>query len=69
MLTVWCLRLGEVFSFPLFVYDPRYSARKKHVCQLVNHIFATAELAIWLTRRNCSESAGWVDIKWCFRDC
>ena len=60
-LTVLCLGLGVGFSYDLFIFGPRYSAREKDCHVLVNFASAVAKLAIWLTRKNKTRGVGSVD--------
>uniref|UniRef100_A0A3B3DKH2 Reverse transcriptase domain-containing protein n=1 Tax=Oryzias melastigma TaxID=30732 RepID=A0A3B3DKH2_ORYME len=66
ILTAWCLGLGEVFSLPLFVYGPVFTNAKRKRNQLLNFLFATAKIAIWLTRRNQANSEGCADVQQMF---
>uniref|UniRef100_H3CBT1 Reverse transcriptase zinc-binding domain-containing protein n=1 Tax=Tetraodon nigroviridis TaxID=99883 RepID=H3CBT1_TETNG len=54
-------RFGEVFSFDLFVFGPKYCSRKRDVHRLINFLTANAKLAIWLTRKNKAQGAGSVE--------
>ena len=49
--------LGETFSFNLFIFDPKYFAKKKYVITLLNFLSGSAKLAIWLTRRNRTQNS------------
>lgn len=62
LLKGWVEELGEVFSLPLFVYGPRYVAKRGVTLSLINAIFATAKLAIWRTRKNQMLGQGWTDV-------
>lgn len=57
----WYERFGEVFSFPLFIFGPRYSVNKKAVQILINCISGIAKIAIWKTRKNRTEGLRSVD--------
>ena len=57
----WVQGFGEVFSLDLFIFGPKYTKHKKTVHILLNFLFATAKLAIWLTRRNRTQGAGSVE--------
>ncbi|KAK0140342.1 hypothetical protein N1851_022699 [Merluccius polli] len=61
LLKRWFQGLGEDFSFGLFIFGPKYSAKKKSVHTLVNFLSGSAKLAIWLTRRNRAQSVGSVE--------
>ena len=52
---------GESFSWELFVFGPRYAAKKKESHVLINFLSAMAKLAIWLTRKNKTRGVGSVD--------
>ncbi|KAJ3608922.1 hypothetical protein NHX12_023450 [Muraenolepis orangiensis] len=52
LLKSWFQGLGEEFSFILFIFGPKYSAKKKGVHTLLNFLSGAAKMAIWLTRRN-----------------
>ena len=52
---------GKVFSSELFVFGPKYAARKRSIHVLVNFISAMSKLAIWLTRKNRNRGVGSVD--------
>ena len=58
----WFQGLGEDFSFGLFIFGPKYSAKKKNVHTLMNFLSGVAKLAIWLTRRNQAQSSGSVEL-------
>lgn len=47
-----CLKLGERFSFPLFICGPKYSVKDKQKPVLRNFVLGGAKLAIWLSRKN-----------------
>lgn len=53
--------LGETFSFELFIFGPKYSAKKKSVWTLLNFLSGSAKLAIWLMRRNGAQNSGSVE--------
>lgn len=53
---------GVRFSFDLFIFGPKYQAKKKSVYTLMNFLFGSAKLAIWLTRRNKTQNSGCVDL-------
>ncbi len=38
LLSNWFLSLGEVFSFELFIYGPRYSVQRKRILVLIKTI-------------------------------
>lgn len=61
LLRAWFQGLGEVFSFVLFIFGPRYVAKNKAVHTLLNFLSGTAKLAIWLTRRNRAQDQGAVE--------
>ena len=63
----WVGGLGEAFSLPLFVFGPKYVARKKHTMVLMNFIFANAKIAIWISRKNKMAGGGWTDPLLCLR--
>ena len=50
--------LGETFSFNLFIFGPKYFAKKKYVITLLNFLSGSAKLATWLTRRNRTQNSG-----------
>lgn len=47
-----CLNWRECFSFPLFIFEPKYSVKKKLKHVLINLVFGAAKLSIWLSRKN-----------------
>lgn len=52
---------GQDFSFNFFFFSffgPKYCAKRKVVNTLVNFLFGSSKLAIWLTCRNWAQSAG-----------
>uniref|UniRef100_A0A3Q3ERM5 Reverse transcriptase domain-containing protein n=1 Tax=Labrus bergylta TaxID=56723 RepID=A0A3Q3ERM5_9LABR len=53
--------LGEDFSYAVFVFGPKYSAKKKTVHTLMNFLSGSAKLAIWLTRKNRAQGTGCVE--------
>lgn len=57
-LETWHQGLGEDFSLPTFIFGPTFNPRKKTVPALINFIFASAKLAIWVSRRNQTEGSG-----------
>ncbi|KAL7389733.1 hypothetical protein ABVT39_008789 [Epinephelus coioides] len=57
----WTRTLGERFSFGLFIYGPKYTARRKAELTLMNFLLGSAKLAIWLTRKNRTLDCGAVD--------
>lgn len=57
-LQAWFRGLGEQFSLPLFIYGPKYSARKKNVHTLLNFLSGMSKLAIWKTRQNRVRGGG-----------
>ena len=59
--------LGEVFSLPLFVFGPKYTARKKPTMVLMNFIFSNAKMATWISRKNKMAGRGWTDPLRCVR--
>ena len=61
MLETWFRGFGEVFSFELFSFGPKYCAKKKPVHTLLNFISGSAKLAIWLTRKNQVQTVGSVE--------
>lgn len=61
LLKVWFQGLGEVFSFSLFIFGPKYCAKKKTVHTLLNFLSGSAKLAIWLTRRSRAQNVGSVE--------
>ena len=61
LLERWFRGLGELFVFDLFIFGPKYCAKKKDVHSLVNFVSGAAKLAIWLTRRNRAQSVGSVE--------
>ena len=67
MLQEWVEGLGEVFSVPLFVFEPKYSPKKRQTLVLFNFIFASAKLAIWKSRKNKLLEKGWTDPVRCLR--
>ncbi|KAJ3590726.1 hypothetical protein NHX12_008675, partial [Muraenolepis orangiensis] len=58
LLKSWFQGLGEEFSFILFIFGPKYSAKKKGVHTLLNFLSGAAKMAIWLTRRNRVQGVG-----------
>ncbi|KAJ3581933.1 hypothetical protein NHX12_016070 [Muraenolepis orangiensis] len=58
LLESWFQGLGEGFSFILFIFGPKYSAKKKGVHTLLNFLSGAAKMAIWLTRRNRVQGVG-----------
>ena len=48
----WFKGFGQVFSFSLFIFGPRYCAKENSVHQLINFVSGTVKLAIWKTRKN-----------------
>ncbi|KAJ3582193.1 hypothetical protein NHX12_015766, partial [Muraenolepis orangiensis] len=58
LLESWFQGLGEEFSFILFIFGPKYSAKKKGVHTLLNFLSGAAKMAIWLTRRNRVQGVG-----------
>ncbi len=44
--------IGEVFSFEIFIYGPKYAASRKNMLTLLNFLSGTAKLAIWKSRKN-----------------
>ncbi|KAJ3586247.1 hypothetical protein NHX12_012647 [Muraenolepis orangiensis] len=59
LLKSWFQGLGEeLFSFILFIFGPKYSAKKKGVHTLLNFLSSAAKMAIWLTRRNRVQDVG-----------
>lgn len=61
LLKTWVRGFGEVFSFSLFIFGPKYCAREKNIHTLINFVFGSAKLAIWLTRKNRMRSVGSVE--------
>ena len=53
---------GELFSLGLFIFGPKYSAKKKNVHTLLNFLPGSAKLAIWLTWKNQAQNAGSVEL-------
>ena len=58
---MWFQGFGEVFSFTLFIFGPKYCQRKKSAHTLINFISGAAKLAIWLTRKNQAQGIGSVE--------
>ncbi|KAJ3605666.1 hypothetical protein NHX12_027711 [Muraenolepis orangiensis] len=58
LLKSWFQGLGEEFSFILFIFGPKYSAKKKGVHTLLNFLSGAAKMSIWLTRRNRVQGVG-----------
>ena len=58
---MWFLGLGEVFSFEVFIFGPKYSVTTKNVHMLLNFMSGMVKLAIWITRRNKIKGVGSID--------
>ncbi len=52
LLSQWFAGIGEVFSFEIFIYGPKYAASRKNMLTLLNFLSGTAKLAIWKSRKN-----------------
>lgn len=46
---------------PLLIFGPKYSAKKKHEHVLLNFLFSSAKLAIWLTCKNKARYVGYFE--------
>ncbi|KAK2897116.1 hypothetical protein Q8A73_013496 [Channa argus] len=62
LLRMWFQGFGEVFSFSLFIFGPKYCVKKRAVHILMNWLSGSAKLAIWLTRRNQTQDTGSVQL-------
>ena len=49
------------FSLNVFIFGPKYQMRKQHVCALLNFMFAVAQVAAWISRKNKAEGTGCTD--------
>jgi len=58
LLEQWCLLWGECFSFSLFIFGPKYSAKKKQKHVLMNYVFGVAKLSIWISRKHMIQKKG-----------
>ena len=61
LVRVWFQGLGEAFSFELFIFGPRYSAKKKGVHTLINFLSGVAKLSVWISRKNRIKGSGSID--------
>ena len=57
----WFQGFGEGFSFGLFIFGPKYFAKKRSADNVMNFLSASAKLAIWLTRKNQAQNGGSVE--------
>jgi len=58
----WFKGFGQVFSFSLFIFGPRYCAKERSVHQLISFVSGIAKLAIWKTRKNRVRGQGSEDV-------
>lgn len=66
LLKLWFQRLGESFSFSLFIFGPKYSAKRKSVHTLLNFLSGSAKMAIWLTRGRWRAECTYLTSALCF---
>lgn len=53
-----CVKLGQTFTWDLFIFGPKYSVANRDCAVFFNFLFGHAKMAVWLSRRNKMEGSG-----------